>query len=108
MIFFGEAMQRRAIRAEPHLYLWDKDNGKQVRQFKGHTSDVRTAAVSPNGKQLLSGSFDGTMRLWDMETGKELRKFAPPCGFGSCPNRQPYVPCIRLINGASELSTTWS
>jgi WD40 repeat protein len=57
------------------LYLWDLGNGKQIRQFKGHTSDVRTVAVSPNGKQLLSGSFDGTMRLWDIETGKEIRKF---------------------------------
>jgi WD40 repeat protein len=32
-------------------------------------------AVSPEGKQLLSGSFDGTMRLWDIATGKELKRF---------------------------------
>ena len=37
--------------------------------------DVRRVAISADGKQLLSGSFDGTMRLWDLQTGKETRCF---------------------------------
>src|SRR5262249_42269934 len=47
------------------LRLWDLSNGKEVRQFKGHTKDIRRVAISPDGKRLLSGSFDGSMRLWD-------------------------------------------
>jgi WD40 repeat protein len=63
------------------LRLWDLTTGKEIRQFKGHTKDIRRVAVSPDGKQFLSASFDGTMRLWDLQTGKEIRKFEGPGNF---------------------------
>jgi WD40 repeat protein len=63
------------------LQLWDLTTGKEVRKFLGHTKDIRRVAISPSGKQFLSGSFDGTMRLWDIETGKEVRKFDGPGNF---------------------------
>jgi RNA polymerase sigma factor (sigma-70 family) len=45
-----------------------------------HGRNVHSVAFSEDGKTLLSGSFDGTVRLWDRATGKELRRFAelPP------------------------------
>ena len=61
--------------------LWDLTTGQQIRQFVGHTKDIRNVAVSPDGKQLLSGSFDGTMRLWDLATAKELKRFDGPGNF---------------------------
>jgi WD40 repeat protein len=67
--------------AEGSLRLWDLTTGKEIRQFKGHTKDIRCVAISPDGKRLLSGSFDGTMRLWDIETAKELKRFAGPGNF---------------------------
>lgn len=36
----------------------------------GHEGSVNCVAVSPNGKTLLSGGSDGTIRVWDLETGK--------------------------------------
>ena len=34
------------------------------------------ADVTRDGKLLLTGGEDSTMRLWDLETGKEVRRFA--------------------------------
>ena len=33
--------------------------------WQGHVSSVLTIAYSPNGKQLASGSTDGSIKLWD-------------------------------------------
>src|SRR5258708_33953069 len=35
----------------------------------GHTQLVQCVAYSPNGRHIVSGSFDNTIRIWDAETG---------------------------------------
>jgi WD40 repeat protein len=42
--------------------------GKTLGDFVGHEGDVWAAAVSPDGKYLVSGSDDQTVRLWDVKT----------------------------------------
>jgi WD40 repeat protein len=56
------------------IRLWDIEGGKEVRSFRGHTSDVTAVAVLPDGRSVLSASMDGSLRLWDVSTGKELRR----------------------------------
>ncbi|MBC7813215.1 MAG: hypothetical protein H7175_18800, partial [Burkholderiales bacterium] len=34
-----------------------------------------SVAFSPEGRTVLSGSRDGSMRLWNVETGGEIRRF---------------------------------
>ena len=38
----------------------------------GHGGMVRAIAVSPDGRQVLSGSFDYTARVWDFEEQKSV------------------------------------
>jgi WD40 repeat protein len=71
----GGNVLERTGKIEASLRLWDLKTGKEIREFNGHIGDIRAVAVSPDGKQLLSGSWDGTTRLWDIGTGKELKKF---------------------------------
>lgn len=39
----------------------------------GHTEPVYAAAWSPDGKWIVTASFDNTLRLWDAKTGKSVR-----------------------------------
>lgn len=41
--------------------------------LKGHSKGISSVAFSPDGKCIVSGSSDATVRVWDAETGEALR-----------------------------------
>ena len=53
------------------LTAYQRD-GSQIGDYVGHTGDVWAVAVSANGRFLLSGSHDQTVRLWNVETRENL------------------------------------
>ena len=38
--------------------------------FQTHTDDVTSAAYSPDGSHIVSGSLDGTIMVWNAATGQ--------------------------------------
>jgi WD40 repeat protein len=45
------------------------------KEFVGHTEWVNSVCFSPDGRYILSGSSDNTLRLWEISSGKETKKF---------------------------------
>jgi hypothetical protein len=46
--------------------------GKVILTLQGHTDKVWSVAISLDGKRIITGSADGTMKVWDAQTGKEI------------------------------------
>lgn len=47
-----------------------------------HTALIRRIGVDREGRYLVTGSIDKTVRVWDLQTGKPLKTIRPPIGEG--------------------------
>ena len=45
---------------------------EQVLSLAGHTGGARSAAWSPDGSRVLTGSGDGSVRVWDAASGDQI------------------------------------
>ena len=54
------------------MRVWDADSGKTLATLQGHTAAVFSAAFSPDGKRIVTASYDNTARVWDADSGKTL------------------------------------
>ncbi|MBX2867860.1 MAG: caspase family protein [Acidiferrobacterales bacterium] len=84
-----------------YLSLFDRTGNKKG-DFNGHHDLITDLAISPDGKLLVSGSRDQTMKLWDIASQKLLLSFfiskdgewivwAPTGHYTSSPNGDQYI-----------------
>jgi WD40 repeat protein len=58
------------------IHLWELATGRRLRTFTGHTGAVTSVCLSSDGRYVLSGSTDATVKLWEAASGQCLRTFA--------------------------------
>ena len=54
------------------IRMWNATNRRLLRSLTGHTHTVYSLAVSTDGKQLVSGCFDRSVKVRVTSTGKRL------------------------------------
>jgi WD40 repeat protein/GTPase SAR1 family protein/RNase P subunit RPR2 len=86
-----EPEERAKVRKKPKL---DDSPVVLERRLAGHRGFVNSVAVSKDGKWVVSGSDDGTVRIWDIETGISQ---ATPGGHGA------QVKCIAITPDGKKL-----
>ena len=81
------------------LRIWDVpakegEAFKSVKEFNGHTQPVTCLATSSDGKQLVSGSSDGSVRHWAVEQNRQARQMdhgAPVTAVAVSPNGKTFA-----------------
>jgi WD40 repeat protein len=60
------------------------DTGEFYYVLAGHQGPVRTVAISPDERFVVSGSDDHTIRVWDLSDGRELTRWTGDYGITAC------------------------
>jgi WD40 repeat protein len=64
-----------AVFSGRYLEVWDLDTGKRIHKLGGHHGSGYGIDFSPDGKYLVSGSYDQTFKLWNLESGRCILTF---------------------------------
>jgi WD40 repeat protein len=87
--FSSDGKQLLSSSFDKTLKLWDIASGNMVREFKafhekdfpkGHQEEIFTAAFSPDGKFVASGSggLERVIKIWNVADGSVVRDLANP------------------------------
>jgi WD40 repeat protein len=70
---FDSPILHKMIEAKENVIrLWDSATGELVRELQGHNDVIYSLIFSPDGRSVISGSWDATLRVWDIASGSEL------------------------------------
>jgi WD40 repeat protein len=87
-----------APEAEAALYS-ARQNLREIAVLSGHGGRVASAMFSPDGRRVVTGSYDGTARIWDTATGKTITVLGG--GAGVVVTRATFSPDGRRVVTAS-------
>lgn len=82
----AEGSSKKVVRAEIYAQL-------------GHSNRISTIAISPDGRTIISGSQDNTIKLWDVASGRELKTLS---GHSDVVSVVAYSP-----DGQTIISSSW-
>lgn len=89
------------------ILVWNLKSGQRQRRLSGHKNWVSSVAFSSDGKTIISGSEDSTVKLWNSMTGK-LKRTLP--GHSGSVTAVAFSPDGKLIASGSKDKTVklWS
>ncbi|MBW4448809.1 MAG: hypothetical protein KME38_18590 [Spirirestis rafaelensis WJT71-NPBG6] len=68
-----QAKQNKTTWLRPLSASLTRPDGDLIKTLTGHTRSVIAIAFSPDGKYVISGSRDSTLKIWNWQTGVEVR-----------------------------------
>jgi len=70
---FSPDSTRLAVASSCGIWIYDAYTGNELDFLTGPMEGINSVDFSPDGKIIVSGSKDGTVKLWDTTIGKHLK-----------------------------------
>ena len=69
-----DAQSQRIVSGDDNgqVIVWVPGKDEPALVINAHEAGVTSAVLSPDGRTILSASYDGTAKVWDAESGQEL------------------------------------
>lgn len=90
----GYAKAMYEDKGDNRIWIWNTQTGQQKFILKKHRGNITRTLFTSNGKTLVSGSADGTMRFWDLKTGElitTLKEYDPASPIAFSPDGQTFA-----------------
>jgi WD40 repeat protein len=99
------AMERSLSRrgqdyASTAVEIREAATGRLLHTLLGHSAEITTLLFSPDGRRLVTGSSDFTIKLWDTATGREVFTLRGHTGGVACLAFSPDG--LRLASGSMD------
>ena len=73
-----------------NIFVWKITTGQCLRKFeKAHSKGITGLQFSKDNSQLLSSSFDQTVRIHGLKSGKTLKEFRGHSSYVNCVTFSP-------------------
>ncbi len=84
LVSVSNAFDQRSRRPMPGVAkVWDIASGTLLAELSGHGASITSAAISPDGSRVATGSRDTTVRLWEARSGKPISAERHPLGINA-------------------------
>ncbi|KAJ1965775.1 60S ribosomal subunit assembly or modification protein [Dispira parvispora] len=60
--------------ADGTMWMWALPSGQCMNVFSGHPEPVTCGQFTPNGRQIVTGSDDGSLNIWDPKTATTIHR----------------------------------
>lgn len=79
--------------------VWDTSTRLQLTELAGSAAQIDTARYSANGSEVVTASYDGTIRVWRARPRELRAEFLSrsPSGLPNASNRVKYLPDGRIV-----------
>ena len=89
------------------IYVWQLENGRNTRQFSGHSDRIQSLTISPDGRLLASLGRNpvrktGSIHLWNLTAGREAAVVRADAELISGLRTLAFSPDGRLLIGGGE------
>lgn len=74
-IALSPAADRVAVALKWDAAIYDLAARREQCTLKGHKGTLTSLAFAPDGRQLVTGSWDGTVKFWEAQSGRETASY---------------------------------